>query len=56
MMYIDQVSKHAAEVVPQCNVLIAMIPSFAYTDVFRDLKPYLRKGMFLAISPGQVCQ
>lgn len=49
----DKISKDAGEVVPECNVLIMPLPSFAYPSVFKDLKPHLKPGTFIGITPGQ---
>jgi hypothetical protein len=43
------------DIVPHCNLLVLPLPSFAYPNVFRDIKPYVRPGMFIAVTPGQVC-
>lgn len=33
----DKVSKDPAEVIPECNVILIPLPSFAYADVFAEL-------------------
>merc|ERR1712232_1045454 len=38
---------------PQCDVLFAPLPSFAYISVLEALKPHLRKGHIFAVTPGQ---
>eukprot|EP00922_Rhytidocystis_sp_ex-Travisia-forbesii_P056844 GHVS01084099.1.p1 GENE.GHVS01084099.1~~GHVS01084099.1.p1 ORF type:complete len:445 (-),score=53.95 GHVS01084099.1:204-1538(-) len=48
-----KVSKDAADVVPQCDVVLAPVPCFTYSDLLTQLKPYLRKGQYLGITPGQ---
>eukprot|EP00922_Rhytidocystis_sp_ex-Travisia-forbesii_P056845 GHVS01084100.1.p1 GENE.GHVS01084100.1~~GHVS01084100.1.p1 ORF type:complete len:381 (-),score=27.61 GHVS01084100.1:1030-2172(-) len=48
-----KVSKEASEVVPQCDVILAPVPCFTYKDLLTQLKPYLRSGQYLGITPGQ---
>eukprot|EP00921_Rhytidocystis_pertsovi_P003129 GHVQ01005210.1.p1 GENE.GHVQ01005210.1~~GHVQ01005210.1.p1 ORF type:complete len:443 (+),score=29.76 GHVQ01005210.1:202-1530(+) len=47
------VSNKAGDVVPLCDLLLAPVPSFAYQSTLQDLRPYLRKGHFLGVTPGQ---
>jgi len=47
-----KVSKDPAEVIPQCDVIFAPLPSFAYQSVFTELKPHLQKGQFVCVTPG----
>lgn len=49
----DLVSKDAADVVGGCNVIFLPLPSFAYRSALEDLKPHLRPGMHIAVTPGQ---
>jgi hypothetical protein len=49
----DKISKDPADVVPECNVLIMPLPSFAYPSVFEQLKPHLKPGTYVGITPGQ---
>jgi len=49
----DRISAYAADVVPGSDVLILPLPSFAYASVLKEVKPYLRKGMYIGITPGQ---
>ena len=49
----ENISANAADVVPGSDVLIFPLPSFAYPGVLKELKPYLRKGMFIGVTPGQ---
>ena len=49
----EKISAKAAEVVPDSNVLILPLPSFAYPGVLKQLKPHLRKGMYIGVTPGQ---
>mmetsp|Transcript_66177 Transcript_66177/g.110502 ORF Transcript_66177/g.110502 Transcript_66177/m.110502 type:complete len:397 (+) Transcript_66177:58-1248(+) len=49
----DKISKDAAEVVPECNVLIMPLPSFAYPSVFKDLADVVKPGTYVGITPGQ---
>merc|ERR1711975_97748 len=43
------ISKDAADVVPQADVLILPLPSFAYSPVLKSLKPHLRQGQFIGV-------
>mmetsp|Transcript_46123 Transcript_46123/g.116126 ORF Transcript_46123/g.116126 Transcript_46123/m.116126 type:complete len:402 (-) Transcript_46123:233-1438(-) len=47
------ISKDAKDVVPTADVLIMPLPSFAYPSVLEALKPHLRKGQFIGVTPGQ---
>eukprot|EP01135_Chromosphaera_perkinsii_P000650 Nk52_evm17s147 gene=Nk52_evmTU17s147 len=47
------VSKDPKDVVPQADVIILPLPSFAYAQVLEDLKPHLRKGQYVGVTPGQ---
>jgi|EP00670_Eutreptiella_braarudii_P002142 hypothetical protein len=49
----DKISKDPAEVVPECNVLIMPLPSFAYPSVLKDLKDHVKPGTYVGITPGQ---
>lgn len=49
----DKISKDPAEVIPECNVLILPLPSFAYYDVLSEIKPHLQRGTYLGATPGQ---
>lgn len=48
-----KVSKDPADVVSQCDLLFMPLPSFAYFDVFKSLKPLLREGQYICVTPGQ---
>eukprot|EP00536_Pseudo-nitzschia_multiseries_P007174 jgi/Psemu1/304691/fgenesh1_kg.165_\ len=47
------VSKNPADVISDADVLIMPLPSFAYPVTLRDIKPYLREGQILCVTPGQ---
>ncbi|WP_163930515.1 NAD/NADP octopine/nopaline dehydrogenase family protein [Paraferrimonas sp. SM1919] len=49
----EVISAEAAEVIPGSDVLLLPLPSFAYWNVFEQLKPYLKPGMAIGITPGQ---
>lgn len=49
----DKISKNAADVVPDCDVFVLPLPSFAYRDVLLAMKPYLKEGAFIGATPGQ---
>jgi len=47
------VSKNPADVIPDADVLIMPLPSFVYPFTLKDIKPYLRDGQILCVTPGQ---
>jgi hypothetical protein len=47
------VSKHAAEVMDGVNVILLPLPSFAYKSTLEALKPFLKPGMHIGVTPGQ---
>ena len=49
----EKISRNAADVIPECNVLILPLPSFAYADVLSEMKPHIQKGTFIGATPGQ---
>lgn len=49
----EKISRHAVEVIPECNVLILPLPSFAYRDVLAAIKPHIQKGTYIGATPGQ---
>lgn len=49
----EKISADAAKVIPGSDVLILPLPSFAYPSVLKELKPYLHKGMYIGVTPGQ---
>ncbi|MCP4272193.1 MAG: hypothetical protein GY781_09535 [Gammaproteobacteria bacterium] len=48
-----KISAQAVDVIPDSDVLILPLPSFTYRNVLEEIKPYLRKGMYIGVSPGQ---
>eukprot|EP00928_Gymnodinium_smaydae_P029670 TRINITY_DN22281_c0_g1_i1.p1 TRINITY_DN22281_c0_g1~~TRINITY_DN22281_c0_g1_i1.p1 ORF type:complete len:419 (+),score=64.97 TRINITY_DN22281_c0_g1_i1:56-1258(+) len=46
-------SKDPAEVIPQADVIIMCLPSFTYLQTLTDIKPHLRPGQKIGVSPGQ---
>ena len=48
-----RVSRHAAEVIPDTDVLILPLPSFAYRSGLETVRPYLRSGCYICATPGQ---
>jgi len=49
----DRVSSDPAEVVPGADVLLMPLPSFAFRDVFRAIRPHLTPGTTIFGMPGQ---
>ncbi|UTW45955.1 NAD/NADP octopine/nopaline dehydrogenase family protein [bacterium SCSIO 12696] len=49
----EQISADAAEVIPGSDVLLLPLPSFAYASVLETIKPYLKPGMAIGVTPGQ---
>lgn len=47
------VSKDAKDVVPDSDVLVMPLPSFAYPSTLEGIKPYLREGQTICVTPGQ---
>jgi len=47
------VSKDAADVIPDAEVIVMPLPSFAYPSALQGLKPYLKEGQVLCVTPGQ---
>jgi len=47
------VSKNPQDVVPDADVLIMPLPSFVYPSTLKDIKPHLRAGQILCVTPGQ---
>ena len=47
------ISADAAEVIPGCDVLLLPLPSFAYQNVLETIKPHLKPGMAIGVTPGQ---
>jgi len=48
-----KISKNAADVVPNADVIIAALPSFAVKHVLTGLKPHLKEGAVIICMPGQ---
>lgn len=46
------VTKNAHDVVPQADVIIAALPSFAMETVFKGIKEHLKEGVIIYIMPG----
>ncbi len=49
----SKVSAQAVDVIPDSDLLIMPLPSFTYRTILKEIKPYLRKGMYICVSPGQ---
>jgi len=49
----QKISKQAADVIPQADVIIIPLPSFTYPSVLQGIKDYLRPGQILCVTPGQ---
>eukprot|EP00929_Paragymnodinium_shiwhaense_P000143 TRINITY_DN100389_c0_g1_i1.p1 TRINITY_DN100389_c0_g1~~TRINITY_DN100389_c0_g1_i1.p1 ORF type:complete len:414 (+),score=85.69 TRINITY_DN100389_c0_g1_i1:76-1317(+) len=49
----DVISKDAADVIPDCKVLVLPLPSLAYADVLKEIAPHIKPGTFIAVTPGQ---
>lgn len=48
-----QVSADPAEVVPECNVILIPLPSFAYVGTLEAIAEHIRPGAFIGATPGQ---
>eukprot|EP00187_Rhodella_violacea_P014144 CAMPEP_0184716090 /NCGR_PEP_ID=MMETSP0314-20130426/5898_1 /TAXON_ID=38298 /ORGANISM="Rhodella maculata, Strain CCMP 736" /LENGTH=400 /DNA_ID=CAMNT_0027179419 /DNA_START=27 /DNA_END=1229 /DNA_ORIENTATION=- len=49
----EVVSRDAAEVIPESDVIIMPLPSFAYAATLKEIKPYVKKGTYIGVTPGQ---
>ncbi|MGS2722491.1 NAD/NADP octopine/nopaline dehydrogenase family protein [Porticoccus sp. GXU_MW_L64] len=47
------ISSDPADVIPGSDVLLLPLPSFAYGTVLQTIKPHLRPGMAIGVTPGQ---
>jgi hypothetical protein len=48
-----KVSNNPEEVIPQSNVILIPLPSFAYFDVLKRISKYISPGTFIGATPGQ---
>jgi len=48
-----KISKNAADVVPESDLIIAALPSFAIKHVLTNIKDHLKEGSIIFIMPGQ---
>mmetsp|Transcript_122119 Transcript_122119/g.380171 ORF Transcript_122119/g.380171 Transcript_122119/m.380171 type:complete len:407 (+) Transcript_122119:70-1290(+) len=48
-----RISRSAAEVIPDADVILMPLPSFAYRPVLEGMREHLRPGQKLAATPGQ---
>ncbi|MCV6604892.1 MAG: hypothetical protein OIF34_06285, partial [Porticoccaceae bacterium] len=49
----EKISADPAEVIPGSDVLLLPLPSFAYESVLQTVKPHLKPGMAIGVTPGQ---
>eukprot|EP01134_Creolimax_fragrantissima_P004471 CFRG4471T1 len=42
-----------ASIVQGADVLVMPLPSFAYWDILKAIKPFVRPGMYICVTPGQ---
>ena len=49
----SRVSADAGDVVPGADVVVLPLPSFAYPSTLAGLRPHLRRGQVLVVTPGQ---
>jgi len=47
------VSKDAKDVISDADVIIMPLPSFAYPSTLEGIKPYLKEGQIICVTPGQ---
>lgn len=50
---LTKVSKDAADVIPDADVIFMPLPSFAYPTMLESIKPYLQPNQILCVTPGQ---
>ena len=48
-----KISKDAKDVIPDADVIIMPLPSFAYPSTLEGIKPYLKEGQTICVTPGQ---
>lgn len=48
-----KISKDPSEVIPEADVILMPLPSFAYPAVLEGMRSHLRPGQKLAVTPGQ---
>lgn len=48
-----KISKNPADVIPEADVILLPLPSFAYEGVLKSILPHLRPGQFIGATPGQ---
>ena len=49
---IDTISDKPNEVIPNSDIIIISVPSFALNDIILQIKPYIRDGMIIGKFPG----
>ena len=47
------ISKNAADVIPNADLIILPMPSFAYPTILESIKAYIKEGQIIAVTPGQ---
>ena len=47
------VSANAKDVIPTSDVLLFLVPSFAYAPILFQIKDHIQKGTLIAVTPGQ---
>lgn len=50
---LSKISKDAKDVIPEADVILLPLPSFAYPSMLHDIKPYLQPNQILCVTPGQ---
>ncbi|XP_032221956.1 tauropine dehydrogenase [Nematostella vectensis] len=47
------VTKNAAEAIPGCDMIVFVLPAFAFSEYLHAMKEHLQPGMSLVAAPGQ---
>jgi len=50
---LTKISKDAADVIPDADVIFMPLPSFAYPSMLESIQPHLRPNQILCVTPGQ---
>jgi hypothetical protein len=48
----DVISKNAADVIPDSNLIIMPVPSMAYESLLTEIEPYIASGTIIGATPG----
>lgn len=52
---LDLISSNMAEVVPDADIIMVVVPSSAHADIAANAAPHLRDGQIVVLHPGRTC-